>query len=54
MLGNADLEQSLTALARTFDARRSMSAYAAVDEALAALERNASPKVVADWLVLQL
>ena len=25
-----------------------------VDEALAALERNASPKVVADWLVLQL
>jgi DNA polymerase-3 subunit delta' len=54
MLGNADLEQPLTALARTFDARRSMSAYAAVDEALAALERNASPKVVADWLVLQL
>jgi len=54
MLGNADLEQPLTALSRTFDARRSMSAYAAVDEALAALERNASPKVVADWLVLQL
>jgi DNA polymerase-3 subunit delta' len=54
ILGNADLEQPLTALARTFDARRSMSAYAAVDEALAALERNASPKVVADWLVLQL
>jgi DNA polymerase-3 subunit delta' len=54
MLGNADLEQPLTALARTFDARRSMAAYAAVDEALAALERNASPKVVADWLVLQL
>jgi hypothetical protein len=25
-----------------------------VDEALAALERNASPKIVADWLVLQL
>jgi len=54
MLGNADLEQPLTALARTFDAHRSMAAYAAVDEALAALERNASPKVVADWLVLQL
>ena len=54
MLGNADLEQPLAALARTFDARRSMAAYVAVDEALAALERNASPKVVADWLVLQL
>ena len=54
MLGNADLEGSLATLARTFDARRSMTAYAAVDEALAALERNASPKVVADWLVLQL
>jgi len=54
MLGNADLEGPLAALARTFDARRSTAAYAAVDEALAALERNASPKVVADWLVLQL
>jgi DNA polymerase III subunit delta' len=54
MLGNADLESSLTALSRTFDRARSMRAYTAVDEALAALERNASPKVVADWLVLQL
>ena len=54
MLGNADLESSLTTLSRTFDGARSMRAYAAVDEALAALERNASPKVVADWLVLQL
>ena len=38
----------------SFDSRRSADAYAAVDEALAALERNASPKIVADWLVLQL
>jgi hypothetical protein len=29
-------------------------AFAAVERARAALERNASPKVVADWLVLQL
>jgi hypothetical protein len=28
--------------------------YSAVDQALAALERNASPKVVADWLALEL
>jgi hypothetical protein len=41
-------------LTGTFDPDRSLRAYTAVDKALAALERNASPKVVADWLVLQL
>lgn len=54
LIGNSDLEPELSALARSFDSRRSASAYAAVDAALAALERNASPKIVADWLVLQL
>jgi DNA polymerase-3 subunit delta' len=54
MLGNADLESQLMSLTRVFDSRRSVTAYAAVDGALAALERNVSPKVVADWLVLQL
>ena len=54
LIGNTDLEPQLASLARSFDSRRSASAYAAVDEALAALERNASPKIVADWLVLQL
>ena len=54
LIGNTDLEAQLASLARTFDSRRSANAYAAVDEALAALERNASPKIVADWLVLQL
>ena len=44
----------LDTLARAYDSRRSTRAYAAVDQALAALERNASPKIVADWLVLQL
>ena len=53
-LANADLADELSALARSYDVRRSARAYAAVDQALAALERNASPKVVADWLVLQL
>jgi DNA polymerase-3 subunit delta' len=53
-LANADMADHLGALARSFDARRSARAYAAVDEALAALERNASPKVVADWLALEL
>jgi DNA polymerase-3 subunit delta' len=54
LIGNTDLESQLTAFAKSFDSGRSAKAYAAVDEALAALERNASPKIVADWLVLQL
>ena len=53
-LANPDVRPRLDALARAYDSRRSASAYAAVDQALGALERNASPKVVADWLVLQL
>jgi len=54
MLANTDLRAELDALSRSYDANRSVRAYAAVDEALAALERNANAKVVADWLVLQL
>ena len=53
-LANADLEAQLERLAAAFDAERSLRAYAAVDRALGALERNASPKIVADWLLLQL
>jgi DNA polymerase-3 subunit delta' len=53
-LANADLEAQLEKLTGSFDHKRSLKAYAAVDEALNALERNASTKVVADWLVLQL
>jgi DNA polymerase-3 subunit delta' len=54
MLANADLQDHLARLASSFDPARSLRAFAAVDEALGALERNASPKIVADWLVLQL
>ena len=53
-LANADLQGPLTRLTEAFDSQRSMRAFAAVDRALGALDRNASPKVVADWLVLQL
>jgi len=53
-LANADLAGELEALSRSYDAQRSVKAYSAVDRALAALERNASAKVVADWLVLEL
>ena len=53
-LANADLQDELSRLVPAFDSARSMRAFGAVDQALAALERNASPKLVADWLVLQL
>jgi DNA polymerase III subunit delta' len=54
LLANADLQPVLERLSPVFAGERSRQAYGAVDEALAALERNASPKIVADWLVLQL
>jgi DNA polymerase-3 subunit delta' len=54
MLANADLESTLEKLASSYDAPRALRAYAAVDRALLALDRNASPKVVADWLLLEL
>jgi hypothetical protein len=53
-LANADLQPQLNALSRSYDGERTTRAYSAVDRALAALERNASPKLVVDWLVLQI
>jgi DNA polymerase III subunit delta' len=53
-LANADLQADLSRLTTAYDRSRSVRAFYAVDRALGALERNASPKVVADWLVLQL
>jgi hypothetical protein len=51
-LANADLRPELQALLRWFDGDRTVRAFAIVDRALAALDRNASPKIVADWLAL--
>jgi DNA polymerase-3 subunit delta' len=53
-LANADLREDLGRLTAAFDSERSTRAFNAVDQALAALDRNVNPKVVADWLVLQL
>ena len=53
-LANGDLAPRLQALARSFDRDRILSAFAAVDRALNALDRNASPKIVADWLAFQI
>jgi DNA polymerase-3 subunit delta' len=53
-LANADLKPQLQALLRSFDGDRALKAFGAVDRALAALDRNASPKIVADWLAFQI
>jgi DNA polymerase III subunit delta' len=53
-LANADLTPVLRSLLTAFDSARTISAFSAVDRALAALERNASPKIVADWLAFQI
>ena len=52
-LANGDLKPLLERLLPSFGADRAVQAYAAVDKALAALDRNASPKIVADWLAFQ-
>lgn len=52
VLANADLEPTLRALQRSYDADRTIAAFAIVDRALDALDRNASPKIVADWVAL--
>jgi len=54
LLANLDLESGLTTLARRFDGARAVRAFTAVDQAQDALERNVSPKIIADWLSLQL
>ena len=53
-LANADLEEPLRRLAGSFDRERVSFAFAAIDRALEAIDRNASPKIVADWLAFQL
>ena len=53
-LANPDLQDRFTPLVRPAAAKWGVAAFAAVDEALAATERNASTKVVADWIACQL
>jgi DNA polymerase-3 subunit delta' len=53
-LANTDLRPRLERLQRSFDGDRALRAFAAVDRALMALDRNASPKIVADWLAFQI
>src|SRR5918993_726980 len=53
-LANADLRPKLQRLLRSFDNDRTLRAFSAVDRALNALDRNASPKIVADWLAFRI
>jgi DNA polymerase III subunit delta' len=52
-LANADVRPALDRL-QPFHGQRGVDAFAAVDRALLALDRNAGVKLVADWLVLNL
>jgi DNA polymerase-3 subunit delta' len=52
-LANGDIQPVLARLLPSFDADRALDAFAAVDRAAQALDRNASPKIVADWLAFQ-
>jgi len=53
-LANADVRPALQRLTTAYRGERGTRAFAAVDRALFALQRNAGVKLVADWLVLQL
>jgi DNA polymerase-3 subunit delta' len=53
-LANGDLASEVERIAAAFDSGRAVRAYEAADHALAALARNASPKIVAPWLVTHL
>ncbi len=53
-LANSDVREDLERLCDVYAGGRSRNAFAAVDRALNALDRNASVKIVADWLVLQI
>src|SRR5260370_40052847 len=53
-LANPDSQAVLDRLADAYRGERGVRAFAAVDQGLVALDRNAGVKVVADWVALQL
>jgi DNA polymerase-3 subunit delta' len=54
LLANADLAAALKRIAGSYSHDRITRAFSAVAESLAALDGNASPKIVADWVALRL
>lgn len=53
-MASLERQPALAELAQVYPPARALRAFSAVDRARLALERNASPKVVADWLAFQL
>jgi DNA polymerase-3 subunit delta' len=53
-LANSDLTNDLVGLSSEFPLERAAEAFSRVAAAEAALDRNASPKIVADWLAVSL
>ena len=53
-LANGDLADQLEALSRSYGADRAGRGFETVDRAVEALARNASPRVVVDWLALRI
>ena len=53
-LANADLADELRRLADRFDVPRLLEAFASADRSAGFLGRNASPKIVADWLAIRI
>lgn len=51
-LANADLAGDLARLVPAYPTTRVATVFAAIEAAESALERNASPKIVADWLAV--
>jgi hypothetical protein len=54
VLANPVIAGELTPIARSFAGDRARAAFAAVDRALTALERNAGTKLVSEWLAVQM
>ena len=54
LLANAIVADDLASLAKGYSGDRARNGFAAVDRAIAALERNAGIKVVSEWLAVQL
>jgi DNA polymerase-3 subunit delta' len=53
-LANPGVRPEIERLTKAYQGKRGLSAFESVDRALAALDSNASVKIVADWLVLKL
>jgi DNA polymerase-3 subunit delta' len=54
VLANPAMSDELGALTRSFGGERAREAFGVVERAMAAIERNAGPKVVAEWVATQI